>query len=269
MGKMLSAIVLSLQPVTEARLPISHGSFAYAAALELFLRREAALARAMHEAKPHKAFTVSPLLDAEVRERNDLILSPDEVYTWRLTGLTREVSEHLLCFAPDMGGVRIGDAVFSVADVATTPEEHPDAGQDDYEALWARWKQSNPPRTVTLHFLTPTTFRIGRFEQPFPLPRWVFGSLIDLWDAFSPHPIGPLKDLMGEIVLLSNWRGETRRVEFGAHRTVGFIGKFTYRVAERLPELNRLIALLSAFAFYSGVGWQTTHGMGQVRWVVE
>ena len=266
---MLSAIVLSLRPVTDARLPISHGSFAYAAALELFLRRDASLARALHEAKSHKPFTVSPLMGAVAREGTDLLLSPEEVYTWRLTGLTREVSEHLLCFTPDIGGVRIGDAVFSIANVATTPEEHPDAGQDDYTALWNRWGQTTPPKSVTLHFLTPTTFRVGRFEQPFPLPRYVFGSLIDLWDNFPPHPIGQLKGVMDEIVLLSNWRGETRRVEFGSHRTVGFIGKFTYRVAERLPALNRVIGLLSEFAFYSGVGWQTTHGLGQVRWVRE
>ncbi len=262
---MLTSLILHLQPVTPARLPVSHGTFAYAAALELFLRRDASLARALHETRPYKPLTVSPLLDAEVREANHLLLVPEQVYTWRITGLTQEVSEHLRQFTPTIGGVRIGDAVFAIVAIAKTSEEHPEAGQETYETLWARWGQATPPKAVTLHFLTPTTFRAGRFEQPFPLPRWVFGSLIDLWDAFSPYPVGQLKNIMDEMVLLSNWRGETRRVEMGAYRTVGFVGKFTYRVTEPLPELCRLIGLLAEFAFYAGVGWQTTHGLGQVR----
>jgi len=263
--KMLIAIVMNLKPIDRVRLPVSHGTFAYAAALELFLRRDPTLAKALHEAKPYKPFTVSPLLNAWVREGSELILDPHEVYTWRLTGLTQQVSEHLLRFTPDIGGVRIGDAVFYITAVFTTKEEHPEAGQDNYMAMWERWGQLPPPRAVTLHFITPTTFRVGRFEQPFPLPRYVFGSLLALWDTFSPYPIGQLKDLIDEIVLLSNWRGETRRVDFGDYYTVGFIGKFTYRIGERLPELWRLIGLLSEFAFYAGVGWQTTHGLGQVR----
>jgi CRISPR-associated endoribonuclease Cas6 len=267
---MLVATVLTLQPITPVRLPVSHGRFAYTAALELFLRRDAALAKALHEARPHKPFTVSPLLGAQEREGNEFCLHPEQVYTWRLTGLTKKVSEHLLSFTPNMGGVRIGDAVFSIVNVATTAEEHPEAGQDDYIALWERWGKVAPPDSVTLLFLTPTTFRVNHFEQPFPLPRWVFGSLIALWDAFSPYPIGQgMRELIEEAVILSNWRGETRRVELGNHRTVGFIGKFTYRFAERLPELSRLIGMLAEFAFYAGVGWHTAHGMGQTRWIRE
>jgi hypothetical protein len=53
----------------------------------------------------------------------------------RLTGLTKEIPEHLLSFTPDMGGVRIGGAVFSIVNAATTAKEHPEAGQDDYIAL--------------------------------------------------------------------------------------------------------------------------------------
>lgn len=262
---MLAAIVLHLQPVTSAKLPVSHGTFAYAAALELLLRFDPLLARTLHQTKPHKPFTVSPLLNAEVREGKELILSPEKVYIWRLTGLTKEVSERFLNFTTNMGGVRIGDSIFSIVKVVTKTEEHPDAGCDDYETIWERWGQITPPKAITFYFITPTTFRSGRFEQPFPSPKLIFGSLSALWDTFSPHPIGNLKEIVEETVVLTNWKGETRRVDFGSYRTVGFVGKFTYRVAERIPELNRLLGLLSEFAFYSGVGWQTTHGMGQVR----
>jgi CRISPR-associated endoribonuclease Cas6 len=58
--------------------------------------------------------------------------------------------------------------------------------------------------------------------------------------------------------------GETRRVELGNYRTVGFIGRCTFRVPAPIPEVRRLIGLLAEFAFYAGVGWQRPHGLGQV-----
>jgi len=70
---------------------------------------------------------------------------------------------------------------------------------------------------------------------------------------------------MKEMVILSNWKGETRRVELGSRRTVGSIGKFTYRVIENLPEICRVLGLLLNYTFYAGVGWQTTHGLAQAR----
>lgn len=262
---MLTAVVLHLQPVGEARIPVSHGSFTYAAALELFLRLDPALSRALHETASHKPLTSSSLAGPAQRGDFELLLTPDQVYTWRLTGLTPEVSCQLLRLSPALGGIRIGEAVFAIADVSTIPEQDSEAGQDDYGVLAARWETQPGPPTVTLQFLTPTTFRTGRFEQPFPLPRWVFGSLLDAWNAFAPHPLGDLRDLVERTTVLSNWRGETRRVELGSHRTVGFLGRFTYRVVEPPPEVRRLIGLLAEFAFYAGVGWQTTHGLGQVR----
>lgn len=263
---MLTAVVLHLRPVAETRLPISHGSFAHAAISNLVLRRDPLLSHALHQEEGRKPFTCSPLRGTDRREGFEYVLAPDRLYTWRLTGLTEEISQHLVALSPDLGGINFKEAVFSVDHVSTMPEEHPDAGRETYEALLARWERREPPGSVTLHFLTPTTFRIGRFEQPFPLPRWVFGSLLSTWNAFAPYPLDWPEDLdLDEQIVLSNWKGETRRVELGGHRTVGFIGKFTYRVIHPRPEMARLLGLLAEFSFYAGVGWQTTHGLGQGR----
>lgn len=264
---MLAAVVLHLQPVAEARLPVSHGSFAHGSAMDLLLRLDPLLSHTLHRAEGPKPFTCSPLMGAERQEGFDYILSPDQLYTWRLTGLSTEISRQLLRLSPQLGGIRLGEAVFSIAGVATTSEQHPEAGQETYEGLMARWERERPPETVALQFITPTTFRVGRFEQPFPLPHWVFGSLLSSWNAFSPRSLAleDLREALDEWVVLSNFSGETRRVELGGHRTVGFVGKYTYRVVRPVPELRRLLGLLAEFAFYAGVGWQTTHGLGQVR----
>lgn len=262
---MLTAIVLGLQPVAEGRLPVSHGALAYAAALDLFLRLDPRFSRSLHDDAPQKPFTVSPLSGPFRREGGELLLTSDTLYPWRITGLTPAVSERLLKVSPELGGLRFGEVVFAIATIATTPEEHPEAGQERYEALLARWDTGPSAGVFTLQFLTPTTFRVGRFEQPFPLPRWVFGSLLRTWNAFAPEPLDVALEEIETKVALSNWKGETRRVELGGSRTVGFIGTFTYRILDPNPELHRVVGLLADFAFYAGVGWQTTRGLGQVR----
>jgi CRISPR-associated endoribonuclease Cas6 len=262
---MLTAVVLGLQPVAEARLPASHGALAYAAALDLFLRLDPQFSRALHDDAPQKPFTVSPLFGPFGREGGELLLSSDAIYFWRLTGLTPAVADRLLKVSPALGGLRIGEGVFAIATLATTSEEHPEAGQERYETLLARWDAGPSTKVFTLQFLTPTTFRVGRFEQPFPLPRWVFGSLLRTWNAFAPVALEVTPEEIEAKILLSNWKGETRRVELGSLRTVGFLGTFTYRILDPSPELGRVVGLLAEFAFYAGVGWQTTRGLGQVR----
>jgi CRISPR-associated endoribonuclease Cas6 len=233
--------------------------------LDLFLRLDPPFSRSLHDDAPQKPLTVSPLFGPARHQNRELVLTSDAIYSWRITGLTPAVSERLSKITPALGGVRFGNTVFTIATIAMTPKEHPEAGQESYEALEERWRQDPSVKLLTLQFLTPTTFRVGRYEQSFPLPRWVFGSLLRTWNAFAPERLDIAPEEMETWVVLSNWKGETRRVELGGFRTVGFIGKFTYRIVDPSPERSRIIKLLTEFAFYSGVGWQTTHGLGQVR----
>jgi len=234
--------------------------------------------------------TCSLLAGTDRREGVDLLLSPEQIYTWRLTGLTLEISQHLLCLSPSRG-IRIDQAVFVVEKVSTTPAEHPEAQQETYEALLARGEKKENLHKVILHFLPPgATFRVGDHQQPFPLPYWVFRSLLSTWNAFAPPSFKDLettlvnavrkreskrfssqsdadvlKKILEEMVALHNWRGETKHVQLGGYETSTFTGKFEYKIAKPFPELGRLVGLMAEFAFYAGVGWQTTHGLGQVR----
>jgi CRISPR-associated endoribonuclease Cas6 len=259
-----AAVILILRPVVEGRLPLSHGSLAHAAALDLFLRIDPPLGASLHGGNAPKPFTVGPVSGPGRREGFELVLSPDAVYTWRLTGLTDPVAEALLKMGA-AGGIRLGQVVFEVEGLAGRPDEHPEAGRDDYGELLRRWSMQAPPAQVTLDFKTPTTFRVGRIQQPFPLPRWVFGSLLRGWNAFGPGRLELEPEGLDERLAVANWRGETRRVELGPYGAVGFVGRCTYRLADPDPQLGRTIGLLAEFAFYAGVGWQTTHGLGQVR----
>lgn len=262
-------MVLTLEPVDEALLPVSHGAQAFAAALDLFLRLDPALARELHEGRAVKPLTVSLLSGPAPREGGNIRVSPGHRYEWRLTGLSAPVAAALLAVSPDLGGVRIGGAVFRIASVATRADEHAEAGRATHDELMTSATAGERMARVTLNFLTPTTFRQGEVELPFPLPRLVWGSLLDRWNTWSPAQFLDLKPLVEQNVVLANWRGETRRVELGSRATVGFVGRFTYLVPGGPRELVWLVRLLAGYAFYAGAGWQTTHGMGQVRWERE
>ncbi len=273
---MLTAAVLSLEPVDEVALPVSHGRLALASALDLFLRLDPNLAHSLHSSQAPKPFTAGYLTGFSQGAGHMLTLPASGRCYWRLTGLNAEVSATLQMLSPGCGGVRLGEAVFRILDVALHAADHAEAGQERYSDLLSRTLRDEPEvGEITLSFVSPTTFRRGTVEHPFPLPSLVWGSLLRRWNRWSTVPAMPAEEVedvistLEEAVILSNWKGETRRVELGNRRTVGFIGRFSYRVREPHSALRPLIALLARFAFYAGVGWQTTHGLGQVRVVTR
>lgn len=262
------AVVLRLRPVQEAELPRSHGAMAYACALDLFLRLDPALSLALHQRRGAQAFTTAPLRGTFSSRGGSIVVSTEELYSWRLTGLSSVVEETLAGLQPQVGALRLGPAVFRIEQVIRTAEENPEAGAVSYEALLQQWwRVDEPSATLTLHLVTPTAFRVNRWELPFPLPVLLFPHLQGRWGAFSPIPLPVEPDIeqFRRGVLISNWWGKTRRVELGDRRTVGCIGRFTFREVTRDPDLRRLMGLLGDLAFFSGVGWQTAYGMGQTR----
>lgn len=280
---MLTAIVLELRPVAEGSIPLSHYGMAYAAALDLCSRVDRQFTESLHDDTQKKGLTVSPLGGPFEQEGMELRVTPNATYTWRLTGLTAPIARHLLELSLELGEVRVGETHFRIAAVKTRVEEHPEAGRASYKTLQARWGEGPPVESLQLRFLTPTTFRFTRgdgkkYEHPIPWPRWVFGSLLAKWNAFAPTPLEIDKDLIGNAVVLSNWRGGTRHLKWVERHTdkqgkerwetvqaVGFCGDFTYWIHDSSPEFRRMIGMLAEFAFYAGVGWQTTHGLGQAR----
>jgi CRISPR-associated endoribonuclease Cas6 len=269
----LTAVVLSLRAMGDGCLPQSHGALAHAAGMDLILRLDPVLARQLHRDSSRTPVTIGPLWNRSpiTSERGRFCVTAGTFYDWRITGITARISELLMQFSPSLGGLRIGEAVFAIENTAAAADQlaacdgdlH--AGQETYAGLVERWRGAVPPEILTLRFCSPTTFRSARFEQPFPLPRWVFGSLVDTWNAWAPCGLDVSRELIEEKVVLSNWQGATRRVELIRNRTVGFLGRFTYRIMEHDPDLRRALGMLAEFALYAGVGWQTTHGMGQVR----
>jgi CRISPR-associated endoribonuclease Cas6 len=127
-----------------------------------------------------------------------------------------------------------------------------------------------PEFRVGLRFVSPTTFRSQEMSQPVPLPAWVFGSLLDRWNAFSPIQLAEdLRRYAAECIALSHYALRTRAIPLKENVVqMGCVGQARYHLLRRDKFWGSVINLLAIYSFYSGVGYQTTIGLGQTRPIV-
>ena len=145
-------------------------------------------------------------------------------------------------------------------------------GRAEYATLAARHlAQGEAPRTVTLEFASPTTFKTAGMQMPVPLPSLVFGSLVERWNVFSPVALSPeARRFGGEMIAISRYQLRSAGVPHkGEGLRIGGVGHVTYRALSGDRYWLGVMQLLAAFALYSGVGSQTTSGMGQARQVAN
>jgi CRISPR-associated endoribonuclease Cas6 len=115
--------------------------------------------------------------------------------------------------------------------------------------------------TVTLEFLSPTSFKQEQHIQPFPLPHNVFGSLLKRWNTFAPEALAFPKIQWNGWVAAYDLKTKAIRMEGGPQ--IGSVGWVKYHFPD--PEQARIASILAHFAYFAGVGRKTTMGMGQTR----
>lgn len=293
----LSATVLFLTPTRPGNIPAAQGRAAHAFFLHQIANADPVLAARLHETEQVKPFTCSNLWKGENKpaegETNASRLSPHvsrftppssrltlvsctpgETWFLRYTTLSTDLTtlwlEHVLPHLPDE--IILGDLPFRIEDVLVTAEAHPWAGHTTYAELGAPYLLAQSPAFTrwTLAFASPTAFRSGGMTIPVPLPDLVFGSLLDRWNAWAPVALSPeTRRFAQECVAISNYRLRTRAIP-GKEDVVqrGAVGRCDYAALNRDRYWCSMLSTLAAYAFYSGVGYQTTQGMGMCRWVV-
>lgn len=265
---MLVSLVLQFRPTTDLAIPATTGHLVHAWFLELIRAQDPALAERLHADEREKPFTVSPIQGKIERWSSEWWLRHDEVYWVRFTSLEKKVSD-VLATLPVRRGVPLDFQHVQCEILDALHCDHEWAGTTTYEGMLreAAEGECSDARAVTLLFVSPTTFKRGNRNEPFPVPELVFGGLARKWDAHAPYPMGAeLAAQVAEAVMLSRYSLATRMQDFGRYRMVGFTGKCEYRLpAGTDPVIRQAVRALAAFAFYAGVGYHTTMGMGQVR----
>ena len=274
MSQPLHSLVINLTAQEDGRLPGSVGELAHAAFYAIINAVDPQLASAMHDAQERKAFTLSPLYGYRPSDPPGQIRVNRGQGGWLRLGLLDPMlfvafTRHLL--TQRQPAIRLANTHFSIHEVLGAPESHPWAG---YTTLQTLNEIDSAPNRWTLEFVSPTAVRWGNADngtrrvEIFPLPRMVIAGLRTRWDRMTGQDWGvDFEDWVERNVVVGRiWRWETQPFLYKQQRYVGGCGKLEYHLLdaghhEYAVHLHRLLN----FAFYAGVGYKTTHGMGQVR----
>jgi CRISPR-associated endoribonuclease Cas6 len=278
----LHALVLTLSALDAGTLPAALGELPHAAFFALLDAADPALAAHTHDVQARAAFTLSPLYGFPVGRGNrkaggeasgPLAIQPGHQGWLRLTvldaGLFAALTRHLLASAQPV--LQLGRIPFAITEVLGSPGSHPWAGYSSLERLAAlepageRW---------TLDFASPTAIHWGaagngaRRIELFPQPRMALAGLRGRWDKLTGERWGRAFEEWVEtnVVVSRVWRWRTEEFTYRRQRYAGGVGRLEYRLLDQAgspahAHLNRLLH----FAFYTGIGYKTTHGLGQVR----
>jgi CRISPR-associated endoribonuclease Cas6 len=274
---MLYSIAVRLTPTRTATVRATLGHQVHAAFLRTVREADPALAEVLHTPQfQMRPFTVSPLLEVPQAHNGQVTVRPDVDYYLRFTVLYEPIFQQFMSrFLHGRGRpvIRLGRALFVVREILATPESSPWAGYTSFGQLV---HQAQDAEEVALEFTSPTAFSFGRKAWgqkivPLPEPELVFGSLRKRWNTFAPPQMALEKaalEYVAENVVVKQYHIETKMQHFGRSPQVGFLGSVTFKLMGRGEEdqrFRRQLNLLADFAFYSGVGYKTTQGMGQVR----
>jgi CRISPR/Cas system endoribonuclease Cas6 (RAMP superfamily) len=127
-----------------------------------------------------------------------------------------------------------------------------------------------------------------------PLPHYVFPNLAKRWEGIAPPELAGIVQrrliedyTLEDGVIITDYDLHPHRIHFTRHVQQGFVGRCTYRVHDaqsglianddadegdresaRSPlSIPQQLWLLSQLAFYTGIGYKTSMGMGRAQTV--
>ncbi len=161
-------------------------------------------------------------------------------------------------------------AGFDMHGITFDNAQHPWAGTSSFADIYnSAVSFSNVIHKLSLQFYSPTTFRSQGVNYPLPDPQKVFTNLLYKWNHYSPVYLGDnFKNFVVDSVFPAAYKLMTRIMHFSNYKQVGFVGQCSYGIKRQSEDIMvRVVHMLADFAFYAGVGYKTTMGMGQTRLV--
>lgn len=290
----LFALQLRLHPLEAGWVVANAGPQLQAAFLDLVRQADPALAEALHLPNRRRPYTLGLLQgfntltasqQTEALDRGqELAVHPGQVYWLRLTVLNDALfdtfSRVLLLKAQELI-LRVGTASFAVSRILTKAEDTQEnrswVATSSFASLYQLVRAQEAYR---LEFHTPTVFSLGnkswgKHLHLFPEPAYVFESIANQWENFAPQPLRlsmhaltphGIGQWCAEHLVASHYALTTSHLYAKKFGQVGFQGTITYEVkGDRTTSEALWLSLFARFAFFSGVGYKTTMGMGQTR----
>ncbi len=273
----LYAIVLRLAALRPGAIPVDHGDQARAALLNLIRMGDQTLSQTLHDDNAPKPYTIS-LIDGGRRGRDRALnFNTGDSADWRFTLLCVPAFEALLrryILSRELPHVRIGAVEFQIVD-AFASGSHPDSGSITLLALHDRWNQSPEilPHIITLDFRSPTAFNLGQDHatgdyhiRSTPDARTLFSTLRKRWIKLGGAAPGDEFDQwVSDQIEIQPLNLRTQTVYVERRPISGFFGQVNFIAFGTELRWLPVLHLLADLAFWTGVGYQTPRGMGQVR----
>lgn len=265
------SLVFNLLPLSPISPGYSTGRHLHALFLTLVSSVNQELGDSLHLSQADKAFTLSPLqihhanFHHPLRWQYDRPIPANKPCWWRISLLDNNLFQQLTPLWLNLNPNKpwhLGSADLLITSILGTPQStQPWANASTYQQLYEQ--ASETERTITFQFATPTSFRQGKFDTPFPSTDSVFNSLLKRWHKYSEISINSLP-LEG--IFPSYFDIRTEVIIDSRSKSIGCVGTVSYKLLGEIePLLIKEMNVLADFALYAGVGRKTTMGMGMVR----
>ena len=258
----MRSYVIKFEAQKEATLPASNGYLLFSMFCDLV--RPTSLCYVLHpgEGEPEKGVAVGFLkkdpFNGFVAE--DMDFAPGDFAYARVAFVDNETGNRFAELIQRRQGktVRLGKAIFGLSRVFF-PGEH------ELSLASTPARLARRPPVAGFRFVSPTGFKRNNRQFFLPLPELVFGSLLRKWRLHVEPDAWPELEAALPQIEIQNYRVESHAAKLRADRILrGFCGETEYSL-RGLPEAEqRALSALAAFAFFSGVGYKTSQGMGEV-----
>ncbi|MDR2137305.1 MAG: CRISPR system precrRNA processing endoribonuclease RAMP protein Cas6 [Synergistaceae bacterium] len=122
-----------------------------------------------------------------------------------------------------------------------------------------------PSSSMGFRFLSPTGFKKDDRQFFLPLPELVFGSLLRKYRLLVDPDFCPALEAIFPQVEIHSYHLASHASKLRSNRILrGFCGETAYSFQNLSDTESAILSMLATFGFFTGVGYKTTQGMGEV-----
>lgn len=261
---LMKSFAVILQATADQSVPVSNGYLLFASLCALFRGTELDQIFHSHE-KGVKGISLSPLFAGNfstVKRNSAFQLKRGMASAFKINFIHDDVADVFAEIMERNHGrpLRVGGAGFQISQLCL-PGEHPYAQASSPQQL----TPSAPPLSVGLQVLTPAGFKVEGKQFFLPDAKVIYGGLLRKWrELFAASAWGGLENEFAAVEL-EYFQIESRAVRFKADRIFrGFCGEISFSLRTLSPENAAAVAALNGLAFFTGLGYKTSQGMGTV-----
>ncbi|NJN05070.1 MAG: CRISPR-associated endoribonuclease Cas6 [Leptolyngbyaceae cyanobacterium RM1_1_2] len=260
----LVGLVFNLQAIADSALYPQYTIGLHAWFLQQIQQFDAELSAYLHDGESEKPFNLSGLSGQFISHSRELQLQKGKSYQWHLNALSAPTVaglERWLRRLPDEVALKNAPLQIKNVQIAHAPITYAQLSQQGQA-------QSG---SVSLSFLSPTSFRRKSHHLPLPWHPNVFHSYLRRWNHFSGQPVDQdaFLDWIDNHVIIQRHYLESQKVAAGKRGSLtGFVGAIAYSLARQAaaqPDFQALFYTLTQLAPYCSTGHKTTFGLGQTR----